>query len=169
MGTWSRQQLEDLYIRHGPAVLRRANTILGNSADAEDVLQDVFATVMAKIDRFRGDSAVGTWLYQITTRACLDRIKVRKRRDQLLEVRNQQSPAQTGDSTEIASLLRDALEKLPRHLASIAVYYYLDGMTHEEIADLLGCSRRKVGYLLDRFHSRASRLITLPEGTTGGA
>jgi MarR-like DNA-binding transcriptional regulator SgrR of sgrS sRNA len=42
-------------------------------------------------------------------------------------------------------------------------------MTHEEIADLLGCSRRKVGYLLDRFHSRASRLITLPEGTTGGA
>lgn len=168
MGTWSRHQLEDLYLRHGPAVLRRANTILGNSADAEDVLQDVFATVVAKIDGFRGDSAVGTWLYQITTRACLDRIKVKKRRDALLEAGSHQRPAQTHESTEIAPLLRNALAKLPRKLTTIAIYYYLDGMTHEEIAELLGCSRRKVGYLLDRFHSRASRLLTLPQTPPGG-
>jgi len=148
-------------------VVRRAGQILGNLSDAEDVLQDVFRTVMTKIDSFRGDSAVGTWLYQITTRACLDRLKITKRRRELLASRAADSSDARPVPTDTSALLRDVLARLPRQLATVAVYYYVDDMTHEEIASVLGCSRRKVGYLLESFHTRAARLVDLPATQEG--
>jgi RNA polymerase sigma-70 factor (ECF subfamily) len=39
---------------------------------------------------------------------------------------------------------------LPEDVAAAVVYHHLDGMTHAEVAELLGCSRRQVGYLLER-------------------
>ena len=47
---------------------------------------------------------------------------------------------------------------LDEELAQVAVHYYLDEMTHAEIADILGCSRRQVGYLLERLSTKTERL-----------
>lgn len=46
--------------------------------------------------------------------------------------------------------VRQLLGRLPEQLAAVVVYHHLDGMTHEEISTVLGCSRRQVGYLLER-------------------
>ena len=50
--------------------------------------------------------------------------------------------------------MREALSTLDEELAGLAVYYYLDEMTHAEIAEQLGCSRRQVGYLLERLDAK---------------
>src|SRR2546428_42161 len=69
-------------------------------------------------------------------------------------------PAQdTGSGGETLAELRRILSRLPADVAAATVYHHLDGMTHAEVAGLLGCSRRKVGYLLER----AQRSLALLE------
>jgi RNA polymerase sigma-70 factor (ECF subfamily) len=55
-----------------------------------------------------------------------------------------------GPRGEAASEVRRLLGLLPDDVATAVVYHHLDGMTHAEVAELLGCSRRQVGYLLER-------------------
>jgi RNA polymerase sigma factor (sigma-70 family) len=55
--------------------------------------------------------------------------------------------------------VRDLLVKLPRDQASAAIYYHLDGMSHHEIAEVLGCSRRHVGDLLERIRAQVRQLV----------
>ena len=54
---------------------------------------------------------------------------------------------------EALTAVRQLLARLPGELAAVVVYRHLDGMTQEEISTLLGCSRRQVGYLLERAHA----------------
>ena len=55
-------------------------------------------------------------------------------------------------SEQIAQV-RSLLARLPEPLAEVAVYYHVDGMTHEEIAAMIGCSRRQVGNLVERLQT----------------
>lgn len=152
--------VEDVFRRHGPAILRRATTILGDRSEADDVLQDVFRIVLAKRSAFGGRSAIGTWLYQVTTRACLNRMRRVRRRSALLRMRTDEvMPCDDERSPEIMAQLRQVLEHLPVDLAEVGIHYYVEGMTHDEIACVLGCSRRKVGNLLEKFQKRAAKIV----------
>ena len=59
-------------------------------------------------------------------------------------------PESGGSRGEAAAEVRRLLALLPDDVAAAVVYHHLDGMTHAEVAELLGCSRRQVGYLLER-------------------
>mgnify|MGYP002039627392 CR=1 FL=1 len=67
--------MESLFRDYGPLVHRRALRILGNSADAEEATQEIFIRVINGIERFDGRSQLSTWLFQITTNLCLNRIR----------------------------------------------------------------------------------------------
>ena len=54
--------------------------MLGNPADAEDLLQEIFLAAHRKLDTFRGESALGTWLYRLATNLCLDHLRSRAAR-----------------------------------------------------------------------------------------
>jgi RNA polymerase sigma-70 factor (ECF subfamily) len=58
-------------------------------------------------------------------------------------------------SPEESAEARRILARVPEDLASVAIYYYFDQLTHAEIAELIPCSRRQVGNLLERFHQAA--------------
>lgn len=145
--------IEALYRKHGHAVLRRARRILGNEADARDVLQEVFASMLDEGSAFRGESAVTTWLYSATTHRCLNRIRNTKSRARILERERPAGEVLSPENAESAAIVRDLLTRLPDHLAVAAIHYYVDEMTHDEIATVLGCSRRHVGDLIDRLHA----------------
>jgi RNA polymerase sigma factor (sigma-70 family) len=68
---------EAIYRTHSGRLYSVACRMLGNPADAEDLLQDVFLTAHRKLDSFRGESALGTWLYRLTTNLCLDYLRSR--------------------------------------------------------------------------------------------
>jgi RNA polymerase sigma-70 factor (ECF subfamily) len=144
--------IDALYREHGHHVLRRARRILGNEEDAREVVQDVFEALLAHGTSFRGESTITTWLYSSTTNGCLNRLRNAKTRARLLGATPAHEATASPDA-EVAAIVRDLLGRVPASLAAIATYYYVDEMTHEEIARVLGCSRRHVGDLLERLHA----------------
>lgn len=75
--------LKDLWDAHSRRVLGLAYRILQDRDEAEDILMDVFAGLPEQLRLFRGDSAIATWLYRLTTNACLMKIRSEKRRGEL--------------------------------------------------------------------------------------
>lgn len=148
--------LERLYREQGHVVVRRARRILGDDVEAGEILQEVFLSLLDRPDQFEGRSAVTTFLYAMTTNACLNRLRNRRRRDRLL-AQAPAPPPRPGEAEATVDAAR-LLARLPVRLARIAIYYYLDEMTHEEIAELLGVSRRQVGNLLVRVQEEARRV-----------
>jgi RNA polymerase sigma-70 factor (ECF subfamily) len=151
----ARLDVEALYRAHGPSVLRRARQILGSEDEAAEVLQELFVGLVARPEQFDGRSLASTFLYAATTHVCLSRLRDRQNRRRLID---EQVRPWTTDvdprSPGAASAVRAALAQLTDDEARAAVYHYLDGMSHAEVAELLGCSRRHVGDLLARIAGR---------------
>ena len=81
----SREALGVLWKSHSTNVLNLAFRMLKNRDEAEDVLMDIFVSVPGKIQKFRGDSALNTWLYRLTVNECLMRLRSKKRHAELEE------------------------------------------------------------------------------------
>lgn len=157
------RHIAELFERHGPRVYRRALRLLGNPGDAEEATQEIFIRVFRGASGFREQSQLTTWLYQITTNYCLNLIRDRSRRAQLHEAHvvpmadasSQSEPSRPEDLV----LLRRLLVTADERQAAAAVYVFIDGMSHEEAAELLGVSKRTVGNLLERFQAWAQEQL----------
>lgn len=149
----------ELYRDHGAAVLRRILRFY-DQPEAEEVLQEVFARVLEKIDTFDGRSSVSTWLYRVTTNHCLNRLqKAKRRRDILREHREDaifDSSRHAGQDARI--FCHQLFDELPEELLVIGCYYYLDGMTQAEISRVVDVSRRTVSNRLAELESRAKQI-----------
>jgi RNA polymerase sigma factor (sigma-70 family) len=150
--TSGRDPIDALYRTHAPRALSRARRMLGVEADACEVVHDVFLSLFERPEQFRGESSMSSFLYAAVTHACLNRIRNRDTRARLLREHGADAgmPSRGGLQPEELATLRGALARIPEPLAQVAVYYYMDELTHEDIARILGCSRRQVGNLLER-------------------
>ncbi|HKP59279.1 MAG TPA: sigma factor [Polyangiales bacterium] len=135
-----------LYRAHAPSVFRRAHALLADEADAQRVVSDVFGLLYDRPERYRGRARLSRQLYALTTRACFNRLRSRK-------LQRKRQPAADGGESDRASALRALLDRLQEPLDQLAVYYYLDELTQEEVTELLGCSRRRMTSLLARLES----------------
>jgi RNA polymerase sigma-70 factor, ECF subfamily len=149
-----RPSLEELYVSHGPAVLRRARQLLRDEAEAQEVLHDVFTSLLQHPDQFGGLSSPMTFLYRMTTNSALGRLRRQRTHDRLLAANHVGREEPSQPSPEALVELRAWLLSLPEELARVAVYYHMDEMTQEELADVLGCSRQWVGKLLQQLKAR---------------
>src|SRR5215510_6768229 len=68
---------EELYRAHAGKLFSVACRMVGNPTDAEDLLQEIFLAAHRKLESFRGESALGTWLYRLATNHCLDYLRSR--------------------------------------------------------------------------------------------
>jgi RNA polymerase sigma factor (sigma-70 family) len=146
--------LEQLYREHGHLVLRRARRLLRTDDDARDVVQDVFVAMFRNPEEFETRSSIATYLYAATTHACLNRIRDGKNRTRLIAIEaagRDQIASAMGESRALAC---EILGGLTEDDAALAVYLYCDELTHDEVADLLGCSRRHVGDLATRLRRK---------------
>jgi RNA polymerase sigma-70 factor (ECF subfamily) len=144
--------LDQIYRDHGHAVLRRARRMLRDDDDARDVVQDVFLDLHRHPERFQARSSLATYLYAAATHACLNRIRDGKNRARLVAVET--TPTSAPACSDTRALACEILAGLSDDDAALAVYLYCDELTHDEIADLLGCSRRHVGDLAMRLRRR---------------
>lgn len=148
-----RTQLRQLFDAHGQQVYRRALRILGNPADAEEAMQEVFIRAAKHLaDLQQGDQI--RWLYRTTTNFCLNLIRDQKRRRELLEARGP-GPAVDARSPDALMTLRALLAQADAQEAQAITYVYIDQLPQPEAADLMGVSVRKLAYLLAAFRTWA--------------
>jgi RNA polymerase sigma-70 factor (ECF subfamily) len=157
--------LAQLYALHGPMVYRRALRILGNAEDAQEALQEVFIRVLKGADDFEQRSSTTTWLYRITTNFCLNTLRDRKRRDALLEEHGDDALDRPRTSVFDDVAMRALLSRADAQQAQAALYVIVDGMSHDEAAELLGVSRRTVGNLIERFQAWAHNELVEARGS----
>jgi RNA polymerase sigma-70 factor (ECF subfamily) len=146
------QASRELVHSHQRMVYHLALQLLGNPEDARDLSQDVFLTVFRSIHRFRGDSALQTWIYRIAVNQARNQQRWwrrRKRSDQVsLEAMFVDPPAPAATNSperalgrkELRRRLWGALRRLPFDQRSAVVLRELHGMRYAEIAFSLGTS-----------------------------
>src|SRR5262245_56987233 len=137
-----------LYRQHGAMVFRRARWVLDDEEAARDVVHDVFITLHERQHELR-DTAMICWLYVVATNFCLKRLRAAATRARL-DV-SVGCVSHTSARAENIAAIRSLLAALPEDLAAVAIYRFVDEMTHAEIATMMGCSRRHIGDLLSRF------------------
>ncbi|TNF38405.1 MAG: sigma-70 family RNA polymerase sigma factor [Deltaproteobacteria bacterium] len=156
-GSDARIDVEALYRRFGPAVLRRVRRFVPE-AEAEETVHEVFLKVLERLASFRADASPATWLYRLTTNHCLNRARDDARRRELLAAHG----APTWQEREAAApdvrvFLDELWRSLDPELAEIGVFYFLDGLTTAEIARVVGVSDRTIAARIKRLQHLARR------------
>ena len=137
---------------------RRLNRLLSrmvrDQSEIEDIVQDSFIKAYRAINNFRGDSAFYTWLYRIGINTAKNHlVKLGKRPKAMNEVdieeienfedapdlRNHETPESTMMSSEIVASVNQTIEALPSELREAISLREMDGLSYEEIADLMNC------------------------------
>lgn len=140
---------ETLYRQYAPMILRRVRHFF-RGPEAEEVLQDIFLRLLERPELTDDVSSTVTWLYRVTTNHCITQLRKKRRRSELLEQHAQSfQPTTEQARQEARALLNQMFRGLDDELAAMGLYYYLDGLTHAEIARIMDCSPRTVGNRLD--------------------
>jgi RNA polymerase sigma-70 factor (ECF subfamily) len=162
-----RAEIADLYKRYGPMVYGRCRYLLRDDEGARDATQEVFVKVMRSLDGFREESAMSTWIVRIATNHCLNliasqRAKWRERFKQYVEHMDEGGLLQGADP-EKARLVQELLGRLDPETQQVAVHYFVDEMTQEEIAKILSRSLPTIRKRIAKFKRVAEK--ELSDGT----
>jgi RNA polymerase sigma-70 factor (ECF subfamily) len=170
MGHTGAEQLDALYRRFGPAINRRARSMLRDDQEALDVTQDTFLAYMHGESSLRGKASPFTVLYQIATHKAVDRLRRNARWSGVigsLDVPEDDAPARPaewanaheGGMAQVEAMrdlaLLTAGEK-PEAL-TVAILYFVEGYTMEEIGEVLDLDRKEVSRLLRELAERARK------------
>lgn len=140
--------LPELIAAYGDRLLRSAYLLCGNQTEAQDLVQETFLQALKSVYRFRGDSAIYTWLHGILRNLCHRHFRKQKRfvleENLVLKEPFQPNPANASDQDFCAVKLAQALQKLsPEHREVIVLRYYED-LKIQEIAKQTGVSKGTV-------------------------
>jgi RNA polymerase sigma-70 factor (ECF subfamily) len=139
--------------------------LLRNKQDAEDVAQDVFIKAFRRLNDFRPESSLYTWLYRIGVNTCLDhKRKLRPEpftngfqgEDQPSE---EPSPERRYQSKEIGRAIRSALDQLSKISRTVIVLKEIEGLSYEEIAEVLNISAGTVKSRISRSREELRRIL----------
>jgi RNA polymerase sigma-70 factor, ECF subfamily len=151
---------EALYHRYKRRVFALAVRIVGAS-DAEEVSQEAFIRIYRGLPKFRGDSALGTWIYRLSVNAALSH---RSRRgavpgatssDLEIPVAAALSEGPPSGDAVLRARLERALWQLPVGYRTVIVLHDVEGLEHEEVAQILGCH---VGTSKSQLHKARGKL-----------
>lgn len=130
--------------------------MLGNRAEAEEVAQEAFVRAHRALGDFRGDAKLSTWLYAITSRLCLNRLASGERRltrrgeDALLRLSDAAPrPDAALERRELETALARAIAELPEDRRIVVVLRDIEGLSYEEIAQVL---ELELGTVRSRLH-----------------
>lgn len=159
--------LRDLIERHQRAVINTIHRAIGDASEAEDLAQRVFVQVYRSAKRYKPTAKFTTWLFTITRNTILNEHRRRSRHpaeslDALQEPRDSESagwqapdtatrdPAQEAVERELQEKIREAVRELPEAQRTAVILCRYEGLSYEEIAEVLGCSVSATKSLLHR-------------------
>ena len=151
----SMEAFEEIISRYESKVYNLAMRFCRNQEDAEEVLQDVFSTIYAKLDGFRGQSQFSSWMYRIIVNAAFMKLRKRKQshtisledlapqlKQSCLE---QDNPVLHRSDTitqnkELRIILDAAIGRLPAQYRAVFILRDVDGLSNQEVSEILGLS-----------------------------
>jgi len=146
------------YRRYGPALLRKAERMLQDRDEAKDVVQGLFLDLLQRT----GTPADLPYLYRAVTHRCLNHLRDRRNQGRLLSNAEEslRGPARTrlDDRVVDRQLLASLADRIDAQAWEILVYHFVDDLTQDEIADLIGTSRKTVVRRLRWIREEARRL-----------
>ncbi len=157
---------EKLVLRHQDLVFSLSFKLTGNRDMANDVAQESFIRAWKAIEKFRGDSTFGTWIYRITVNTAWTLRKKAKKHNTLniddtyepIVIDEKKDPEQVAINADLTDVLVSALDKIPLDQRIIVELKNIEGRSHKEIADYLGISVTAAKVRLHRAHQKL-RLI----------
>jgi RNA polymerase sigma-70 factor (ECF subfamily) len=149
---------DELVRTYSASIFHVAYRMLGDTAEASDIVQEIFLKVFRNIGGFKGEAALKTWIFKIAFSEILNRLRWWKRRHRFATVSLDESsqdakagfgdrfpassptPEQALQSKEEETAIQEALGRLSREHRSIIVLRDIEGFSYNEIADVLGVS-----------------------------
>jgi RNA polymerase sigma-70 factor (ECF subfamily) len=170
-----RDAFRELFETYKDRVYSIAFHFTGDESTAKDVTQQVFLKLLTHLHQFRRDSAFTTWLFRLVANTCMDEHR-RTRRFLPYEpeaLGGEPAADAVGDAVvlehEVADAVRAAVGRLRPKLRLAILLRYFEGLSYEEMAESLGCSKGTVASRLNRGHRiLAEKLAHLNGGPLSG-
>lgn len=151
-------KFEEIFNTHKERVFSLCFRYLQQEQEAEDAVQEVFVKVFYKLDTFKAESQIGTWIYRIAINHCLDVLKTKKRKQQFLRfvsifpfvTENTGHNESKLVEKEAYQKLQDKLQLLPEKQLAALVLNKLEGFSIEQVAQIMNLTYKAVESLLQR-------------------
>ena len=152
----------ELYRLYNAAMYNTTLRIVGDSDDAEDVMQEAFLKAFTKLDSYRGEVSIGAWLKRIVINKALDFLRLKKEKLSLEDAGEigeiVDEPGDTGDVEYKAEEIKKAIDKLPEGYRIVLSLILLEGYDHEEVSGILNISNATSR---TQYHRAKKKLIEL--------
>ena len=142
---------EQIYRQHGRKMKSIAFNHLGTAADAEDAVQETFLKIHRAASTYTGEASFSTWVHRILINTCFDILRKRKRRgdesaiDDIPDTAERTAP-NVDDVKKLT--LRKLLDDLPEQKRSVFTLFEIEGLSHSEIASILGITEGNSKWIL---------------------
>ncbi len=161
---------EDIVLGFQDRIYNLCRRMLGNAHDAEDAAQDVFLKAYQALPRFEPGASLYTWLYRIAINTCIDYKRkpflesLFKRSDEGEEIMidmpsGEPSPERLAESKQMEQTLQKSLGKLSQKLRTAIILKEIEGLSYEEIADVLDISMGTVKSRIARAREELLKLM----------
>jgi RNA polymerase sigma-70 factor (ECF subfamily) len=155
-----REALRQLYQRHVNPIYRLVLRMTGNPQDAFDLTQDTFVTAFQNMGSFDCRARIGTWLYRIATNHSLQLFRRRRTEQKHLRAHSELAAQSTALPTAaLRAEVDDALARMSEEQRAILLLKYYEGLSYEEIAEVLECPPGTVASRLNRARDQLRRLL----------
>jgi RNA polymerase sigma-70 factor (ECF subfamily) len=148
-----RRAFDLLFSRYQHKILNLVSRYLRDREDVEDVTQEAFIKAFRALPRFRGESAFYTWLYRIAINTAKNHLVSRSRRPPGIDIdvedaefmdgadvlRESENPEAALARDELSAEIDQAISQLPDDLRSAVTLREFDGLTYEQIAEIMDC------------------------------
>jgi RNA polymerase sigma-70 factor (ECF subfamily) len=156
--------LRQFYDTHQAQVRGHLYRLLGPDSEIDDLVQTIFARAFAALATFRASSTLSTWIYRITTNTTHNLLRQRFRRNRVKAAFQWWSSGRAGGLQHSHADVRDEALRLLQHLApdlrEVFVFYHYEGLTLQEIAQILDKPLSTIGDRLSRARKRLHELVT---------
>jgi RNA polymerase sigma-70 factor (ECF subfamily) len=161
-----------LFEKHKDRVYSIALRYSGDAAVAQDIAQDTFLKLFSTVASFRGDSSFESWLYRMVVNSCFDQKRKTRRFTPLLD--EILTMLRTPDVSALDQVLRSEMsthvksvvESLAPDQRMVIVLRYTEGLSYDEIAEILGCAVGTIASRLNRAHKVLERRLSRLAETT---
>jgi RNA polymerase sigma-70 factor (ECF subfamily) len=173
------ETIREIYTRHSRGIFNYAYRLVGDYQWAEEILQETLLRAYSRAETFRKGARVSTWLYRIAMNLCYDHLRSPKNRQKVSLSRNradadgeetggfadrleshEHTPRVVAEESEIASLIRAAIDSLPEKERNVVLLRHYQGLKFREIAEVTGLTPRTVQNCLRRGREKLQQRLT---------